>query len=57
MFHVLIKISFKFDIEGLMDNKSNLTWLGANQEASHSLPEPMMTQFTDAYLFQQTSVS
>ena len=46
-FLILIQMAFNFD-------DPNLTWIisgnGFASEAAMLLPEPMMTQFTDAYL-------
>ena len=50
-FSVLIEISLKFVPKGLINNKSSLvqvmTW---HQTGAKSLPEPMMTLFTIAYM-------
>ena len=48
---ILIKISLKFDAMGLVDNKwalvQEMAW---RRSCDESLSEPMLTQFTDAYM-------
>ena len=48
---ILIKISLKFVAKGSIDKKSELvqvmTWCWTGDKP---LPEPMLTQFTDAYM-------
>ena len=50
-FCILIQISLKFVLEGPTDNKSALVqvmaWCWTDTKP---LPEPMLTQFTDAYM-------
>ena len=50
-FHILIKIWLKFVLKGPTDNKTALVLVMACcQTGSRPLPEPMLTQFTDAYM-------
>ena len=49
-FYILIQISLKFTPKGPIDNNTALVQVIAwRQTGNKSLPEPMMTQFTDAY--------
>ena len=44
-------MSLKFDLEGSIDNKSTLVQVMVWQETgAKPLPEPMLTQTTDAYI-------
>ena len=48
---ILIQISLKFVPKGPVDNKSTLVQVMAwPPTGNESLPEPMLTQFTDAYM-------
>ena len=48
---ISIKISFKFVPKGPIDNKSALVQVMAwRRTGDKPLPEPMLTQFTDAYM-------
>ena len=50
-FRISIKISRKFVPEGPIDNKSALVRVMAwRRTGDKPLPEPMLTQFTDAYM-------
>ena len=50
-FYILIQISLKFTPKGPIDNNTALVQVIAwRQTGNKSLPEPMMTQFTDAYM-------
>ena len=52
MFRISIQISLKFVPEGPIDNKSALVQVMAWRWTSDKpLPEPMVTQFTDAYMW------
>ena len=48
-FFIPIRISVKFVPEGPIDIKSALVQVIAWRTADKPLPEPMLTQFTDAY--------
>ena len=51
-FRIYIRISLKFVLKGSNDNKSALAQVMAWHPAGDkSLPEPMPTQFTDAYMW------
>ena len=51
-FCILIKISLKFVPKGPIENKSALVQVMAwRQTGDKPLPEPMPTQFTDAYMW------
>ena len=48
---ISIKISLKFFLKGPIGNKSELVQVMAwCQTGDKPLPEPMLTQFTDAYM-------
>ena len=48
---ISIGISLKFVLNGPIDNKSTLVQVMAwRQTGDKSLPEPMLTQFTDAFM-------
>ena len=48
---VLIRISLKFVPKGPIDNKSALVQVMAwRRTGDKPLPEPILTQFTDAYM-------
>ena len=48
---ILIKISLKFVLKGPIDNKSELVQVMAwRRTGNKPLPEPMLTQFTEAYM-------
>ena len=48
---ILIQISLKFVSEGPIDNKAALVQVMAwRQTGNKPLPEPMLAQFTDAYM-------
>ena len=48
---ISIKISLKFVPKGPIDNKSALVQVMAwHRTGDKPLPEPMLTQFTDAYM-------
>ena len=50
-FCILIQISLKFVSKGPIDNKTALVQVMAwRRIGDKSLPEPMLTQFTDAYM-------
>ena len=50
-FCISIRISLKFVPKGPIDNKSALVQVIAGLRAGDKpLPEPMLTQFTDAYM-------
>ena len=50
-FCILIRISLKFIPEGSIDNKAALVQVMPwHQTGDKPLPEPMMAQFTDAYM-------
>ena len=50
-FCILIGISLKFVLKGPFDNKSALVEVMAwRRTGGKPLPEPMLTQFTDAYM-------
>ena len=50
-FRISIKISLKFVPKGSIDNKSALVQVMVwRQTGDKPLPEPMMIQFTDAYM-------
>ena len=50
-FCISIQISLKFVPKGQIDNKSALVQVMAwRQTGDKPLPEPMLTQFTDAYM-------
>ena len=50
-FHISIRISLKFVPKGQIDNKSAYVHVMAcRQKGDKPLPEPMLTQFTDAYM-------
>ena len=50
-FCISIQISLKVIPNGLIDNKSALVQVMAWRRAGDkTLPEPLMTQFTDAYM-------
>ena len=49
-----IQISLKFDPKIPFDNKSALVWVMAwYQTGNKPLPEPMLIQFTEAYMLHQ----
>ena len=49
---IAIQISLTFVSKGPIDNKSALVWAVAWHWAGGKLlPEPMLTQFTDAYMW------
>ena len=49
-FCILIKISLKFVSKALIDYKGALVWVMAwRRIGDMPLPEPVLTQFTDAY--------
>ena len=51
MFCILIRISPKFVAKGAIENKSGLVQVMAwCQTGDKPLPEPMFTQFIDAYM-------
>ena len=48
---ILIQNSLKFVLKGPIDNNLALVRVMARRQTGHkSLPEPMLTQFTDAYM-------
>ena len=50
-FCILIKISLKFVLKGPIDNNPGLVWIMArHQIGAKPLSEPILTQFTDAYM-------
>ena len=50
--YILIQISLKFVPNGSIDNKTALVQILAWQRTGDKLlPEPMLTQFTDAYMW------
>ena len=50
-FCIAIRISLKVDPNGLIDNKSALVQVMAwRQTGDKPLPEPLLTQFADAYM-------
>ena len=53
-FRILIRISLKFVSKGPIDNKSALVQVMAwRQTGDKPLPEAVMIQFTDAYMWLQ----
>ena len=51
-FSILIKILLKFVPKGPIDNNPALVWIIAwRQIGNKPLSEPMLTQFTDAYMW------
>ena len=56
--HILIRISLKFVPKCSIDNKSALVQAMAwCQTDNKPLPEPMLTHFTDAYMWHQGELS
>ena len=57
-FCILIKISLNFVPKGSIDNKSALVQaMGWRRTGDKQLPEPMLTQFTDAYMWHEGEMS
>ena len=57
-FQILNKISLKYVPLGLIDNMAALVWIMAwRRTGDKPLSEPMMTQFTDAYMSHSASMT
>ena len=57
-FIISIRISLKFVPKSPIDNKAALVQVMAwRQTGDKSLPEPMLTQFTDTYMRHQGAMS
>ena len=57
-FCILIRFSLKFIAEGPTDDKPSLVQVMAWRRADDKpLPEPMMPQFTDAYMWHKGELS
>ena len=52
MLCIFIRLSLKFSLKGLIDNKSAVVQVMAwHQTGENLIPELIMTQFTDAYMW------
>ena len=57
-FYILIKISMKFVPKGPIGNNPALDYIMAwHQKGDKPLSEPMLTQFTDAYMRHKGEIS